>query len=174
MNGNFLGLGADYAVNASVKVDASQPAGILITNGEFTAFHDATFAPNATSQAAQIVVGPNNKGPVQLSNTAFWGPDSMVARLQGSDTTTFSSCVFQAWSKADPKAQNAAIELEAGNLVVQGCEFQTPGKQLHVGPNANKVIFVGNMVKGPKNVVIDAQAQQKANIQIGLNAFDDK
>ena len=37
-NGNFLGIGMDLAVNASVLVDASQAPGILITNGEFTAF----------------------------------------------------------------------------------------------------------------------------------------
>lgn len=46
MNGNFLGLGADYMVNASVKVSAAQPAGILITNGEFTAFSNSDFGPD--------------------------------------------------------------------------------------------------------------------------------
>eukprot|EP01051_Picozoa_sp_SAG22_P007964 SAG22_NODE_582_length_8879_cov_2.731663_2_plen_241_part_00 len=35
MNGNFLGIGMDSAINASVQVDQSQPYGILITNGEF-------------------------------------------------------------------------------------------------------------------------------------------
>lgn len=49
MNGNFLGLGADYACNASVRVDAAQAPGLLFTNGEFTAFHDSTFAPNNTA-----------------------------------------------------------------------------------------------------------------------------
>lgn len=52
MNGNFLGLGADYACNASVQVDASQAPGLLITNGEFTAFHNKQFAPNSTAGLA--------------------------------------------------------------------------------------------------------------------------
>ena len=30
----------DLATNSSVQVDASQPMGLLITNGEFTAFRD--------------------------------------------------------------------------------------------------------------------------------------
>lgn len=37
-NGNFVGIGADDMYEAAVLVDASQPYGILITNGEFTAF----------------------------------------------------------------------------------------------------------------------------------------
>lgn len=49
MNGNFLGIGADYACNASVQVDAAQAPGLLITNGEFTSFHDKSFAPNNTA-----------------------------------------------------------------------------------------------------------------------------
>lgn len=35
--------GADMAANASVQVDAADPFGILITNGEFTAFVDPNF-----------------------------------------------------------------------------------------------------------------------------------
>lgn len=52
---NFLGIGADYACNASVQVDASQPAGLLITNGEFTAFHDKSFAPKSTAGTDDII-----------------------------------------------------------------------------------------------------------------------
>ncbi|XP_062517478.1 uncharacterized protein LOC134192746 isoform X2 [Corticium candelabrum] len=42
-NGNFLGIGADMMANASVQVDSSDAFGILITNGEFTAFVDSHF-----------------------------------------------------------------------------------------------------------------------------------
>ena len=49
MNGNFLGIGADLAVNASVQVEALQPPGLLITNGEFTSFHSSQFDPSAVS-----------------------------------------------------------------------------------------------------------------------------
>jgi len=41
-NGNFLGIGADMAVRASVLVDSSDVFGILISNGEFTSFVDAS------------------------------------------------------------------------------------------------------------------------------------
>ena len=35
--------GVDVAANASVQVDAADPFGILITNGEFTSFVDPNF-----------------------------------------------------------------------------------------------------------------------------------
>ena len=35
--------GVDMAANASVQVDAADPFGILITNGEFTSFVDPHF-----------------------------------------------------------------------------------------------------------------------------------
>lgn len=44
-NGNFVGIGADCCANASVKVDAADPWGILITNGEFTSF-SGSFGPD--------------------------------------------------------------------------------------------------------------------------------
>ena len=66
MNGNFLGIGADLSINASVQVDASQAPGILITNGEFTAFHSKTWLPHSSIESAQVVVGPLNRGPVKF------------------------------------------------------------------------------------------------------------
>ena len=73
-NGNFLGIGADMAVNASVLVDASDDFGILITNGEFTAFLDPGFGNlSAGVVPTQVVVSPTNTGAVRFVNSAFWG-----------------------------------------------------------------------------------------------------
>ena len=67
MNGNFLGIGMDLAINASVQVDAAQPPGLLITNGEFTAFGPGTnWLPNSTLESTQVVVNEGNTGPVNL------------------------------------------------------------------------------------------------------------
>lgn len=60
MNANLLGIGADLAINASVKVDASQAPGLLITNGEFTAFSTPQWLPNSTAQSTQVVVAATN------------------------------------------------------------------------------------------------------------------
>ena len=66
------------ASHAAVQVDASQPYGILITNGEFTAFCDApSFAfcngPGNNASPVHVRVGAGNKGAVKFSNSAFWG-----------------------------------------------------------------------------------------------------
>lgn len=151
---NFLGIGADYACNASVQVDAAQAAGILISNGEFTSFHDKTFAPNSTARSAQIVTGPNNSGPVQISNTAFWGPTSNVARLLGHGTTTFSSCVFVQWD-LQKKDGSAAIEVQGGSLVVQGTEFQMKGTQLLLSKAAKKVRVNARVQSGVSACCLD-------------------
>jgi hypothetical protein len=39
-NGNFVGIGADTCTNHSVLVEQTQSFGVLITNGEFTAWCD--------------------------------------------------------------------------------------------------------------------------------------
>jgi hypothetical protein len=68
MNGNFLGIGADLMTNASVQVDQSQPFGILITNGEFTAFCDGGgngfCDPSVNRSPTHVVVGPKNQGTI--------------------------------------------------------------------------------------------------------------
>ena len=62
-------------------MDSADKWGILITNGEFTAFVDAHFG-DKVADSAQIVVTGSNKGNVQLSNTAFWGPSNNIAKVR--------------------------------------------------------------------------------------------
>merc|ERR1719253_1380307 len=91
MNGNFLGIGMDLATNASVQVEQSQPYGILITNGEFTAFCDTAHsfcqAPGNNRSPRHVLVGPANKGAVKFVNSAFWGPAASELLIQLNKTT---------------------------------------------------------------------------------------
>eukprot|EP01147_Barroeca_monosierra_P010097 gene10097-2265_t len=166
MNGNFLGIGADYACNASIKVDATQPPGLLITNGEFTAFHNGDFAPNSTAIPSQIVVSPSNAGPVKFVTTSFWGPTDSIARLEGSGTTTFTSCTFVQWDLA-LKRGTSAIIVGSGNAIIQGCDFQNDKSQLFAGENAKKIIFANNLGPGPLNIT----GPKTKQVVEGLNAF---
>lgn len=108
-NGNFLvslrvalaltpqGIGADMATNASVRVDAADPWGIEITNGEFTAFVSPDWIDPASApfDPTEVVVGAANIGAVRFVNSAFWGPANRIAALEGSGTVGFSDCTFQ-------------------------------------------------------------------------------
>ena len=90
-------LGADLMINAS-SVLTSQPAGLLITNGEFTAFSNKQWLPTiSVNHSSQVVVSSTNTGPVTFVNTAFWGPSSSIARIEGTSVTTFSGCQFVEW-----------------------------------------------------------------------------
>lgn len=112
-NGNFLGIGADDCNNA-VRVDASAPFGILITNGEFTSFHG--------DHPTEVVVGSGNDGVVRFVNCSFWGPSEQIARIDGSGTVGFSDCTFVQWDAAH--AGRAAITATGGSLMVRGCDFR--------------------------------------------------
>lgn len=170
MNGNFVGLGADLAVNASVLVDATQPAGLLITNGEFTAFHTPQWI-NSTVESTHVVVskGPCVGGcPVTFASSSFWGPASQVALLRGTGTTSFNNCNFVAWDE-QAKDGRAAIRAYAGNLILRGNTFEQDKVQVELGSGVAKASIVGNVVKGKYRVKV---ASTKTRVKAGLNVDD--
>ena len=183
MNGNFVGIGADLITNASVAVDQSQLYGILITNGEFTAFCDVpqhTFCPPQSFRVAHgltemvdpshLVVGHANVGTVSFSNSAFWGPAAQIAKVDGTGTTSFSQCHFDAWdTHIDPNNSSrtintgaAAIQQRGGKLIVSASEFrEKTGRRggivaphLEIFKGAEKTIVTSNIVADLTGVVI--------------------
>jgi hypothetical protein len=154
-NGNFLGIGADDCYT-SVQVDAADPYGILITNGEFTAFE----GPNPT----EVVVGSNNTGKVQFVNTAFWGPGHQIAIINGTGTVGFVGCTFCQWN--GDKTGRYAIYANGGSVIVQGSEFQQVAAQILLGPSVSRAVVVGNLVSGAVNITNNS----KGDVQIGMNA----
>ncbi|EDQ90902.1 uncharacterized protein MONBRDRAFT_24025 [Monosiga brevicollis MX1] len=174
MNGNFLGIGTDYACNASVQVDASQLAGLLITNGEFTAFHNTLeqhpqrldlIAFDACDNT-QVVVGKDNTGPVNFVDCSFWGPANHIARLAGNGVTTFNSCEFNGWDYLN--TNQSAIYASGGTLIVQGTNFNENKPQVELEATVDKVIFLGNVGVGSENIINHGVKQ----VQSGFNAFD--
>jgi len=91
----IAGIGADCCQNASVLVDAADPWGILISNGEFTSFNGG-FGPDVGAHT-QIVVSPSNKGAVRITNSAFWGPANQIAAIAGSGSVGFDHSLFNTW-----------------------------------------------------------------------------
>jgi hypothetical protein len=154
-NGNFVGIGADMT-HRGIVVEAAQPAGLLITNGEFVSFGE----PDAT----EVEVLPN-AGTVQFSNCSFWGPAERIAILRGG-LTMFNQCNFQHWDHYKNGA--AAIHAEGGRLVVSGCRFAQPLAHIYVGPNVGSAAIFGNLFAGP--IRIDSRIGEQA--QIALNVPD--
>lgn len=110
-NGQFSGIGADYAQRC-VVVDAIQFMGLLITNGQFVAF--------AGDNPIEVEIAPTCKGSVRLVNCAFWGPavQNVVSHNQG--FTSLSDCYFS----SPHQALKPLVEADNGRLQVRGCSFE--------------------------------------------------
>ncbi len=109
-NGQFSGIGAD-ATDIAVLVDAIQPMGLLITNGEFNS--------HLVKTSIQVVISKSARGNVRFVNCGFWGPVEHNAWLQGDGFTSFSDCYFS----NDNETQQASILAEAGKIQVHNCTF---------------------------------------------------
>jgi len=148
-NGNFLGIGADCFTNSSVTVDSSDPYGILITNGEFTSF---TFGTDNNFDHTQVIVSSTNAGAIRFVNSAFWGPSHQIAKIAGTGSVGFESCMFNTWDSA--KTGQAAIQVSGGDVLVRGCDFQSDkiGGQVILRSGTGKAIITENLIAGKLNV----------------------
>jgi len=153
-NGNFLGIGADNT-NIAVLVEASQPYGILITNGEFTSF--------AGTNPTEVSV--DGHSVVKFVNSAFWGPSNQIASINNTGVVGFIGCTFSAWD-ADNTGRAAIQVSGAGSVIIQGNEFQENKAQINLAPEVTRATIVGNLFTGTENIKYTA----KSSIQIGLNA----
>jgi len=165
-NGNFLGIGMDLAFNASVQVDGGQGMGILITNGEFTAFTETGRCPTCTASPTQIVMTAQNTGPLRIVNSAFWGPTDHIAVISGTGLAAFSSCEFMEWdghNKGYP-----AIQVNSGSSIsVEGSEFQQNKPKISLASGVKKAVIIGNILAGSEGITDNGAV----NLQKGLNAF---
>lgn len=131
-NGHLVGNGSD-ASQVAVQVDAIQPMGLLITNGQFVSFN----GPNPRG----LVVSETCTGQVRLVNCNYWGSFKTIAELKGRSFVGFSDCYFSAW---DHKGEGLpAIEALSGRVQVQGCSF-VGGLGVRVGAKVRHAIITGN------------------------------
>jgi len=138
-NGNFLGLGADCCQRAVVVEQAQEP-GLLITNGEFVGRWSST-------NAVCLEIAPQVRGKVSLVNCSFWGPiDRCVWMRSAVGQFTASACHFVHWDTAG--IGSAAIQLDAGRAIVQGCTFEQEGTHVHIAESVKSALLVGNQAQG--------------------------
>jgi len=112
-NGQFSGIGSDYSQRC-VVVDAIQPMGLLITNGQFVAF--------AGDNPIEVEISRTCDGSVRLVNCAFWGPANQNVVSHGKGFLSLSDCYFSSGKHFGDKA---LVEADGGKLQVRGCTFAT-------------------------------------------------
>jgi hypothetical protein len=110
-NGQFTGIGSDWSQRCIV-VDAIQPMGLLITNGQFVAF--------AGDNPIEIEISKTCKGSIRLVNCAFWGPAVQNVVSHNQSFTSLSDCYFS----SAHEALKPLVEADSGRLQVRGCSFE--------------------------------------------------
>lgn len=155
VNGNFLGIGADWC-GVAVEVEECQPPGLLITNGEFVG------GPMAK---AFVEVAPTNYGPVQFSNCSFWGPSETVLDAAGTGTTSFNQCTFHNHGKIKEKW---TMDVKSGNLMVQGCRFGWDRPDIKLAKEVKTAVIMGNRFSKSKEI----ENNSSGDVQEGLNVVE--
>jgi hypothetical protein len=164
-NGQFSGIGADATATA-VLIEAIQPMGLLISNGEFNS-HQA-------GPATQVIVAKSARGNIRFVNCGFWGPVEHNAVLQGEAFVSFSDCYFS----NDSDTRQYSIEVERGKVQIQNCTFggvdtrHSPGHEdsianslsqppcIYLGPEVRSAIVRGN--NGAHGVDIKSEIGSRA------------
>jgi hypothetical protein len=144
--------GADICSNA-VRVDASQGhAGIAFENGQFM---------------GTVIIGPENEGPVKLSNCGFWPIKTTNEQviISGKNTVTLTACHFAGWGMADPNAP--CVRVDGGAALLTNCDFFDDKKpQIYIGENVDGVAVTNCRLRGGAKIQNHAQADR---VQIGQN-----
>jgi hypothetical protein len=137
---------------AAVRVDRSQPhAGVEFANAQFM---------------GALEIGPQNQGPVKLSNCGFWGTTATREHVRhaGNSSLLLSACHFIGWDQAgkgDP-----CIRAAGGRLVVNGCDFMDAGKSaISLDKGLKAASILGCMFRKPQAVT----DQSGGDVQMGLN-----
>lgn len=149
MNGQLCGIGADEAQRC-VVVDAIQPMGLLITNGQFVAFKG--------KDPVAVEIAKTSNGSVRLVNCAFWGPSHQNVVSQGLGFLSLSDCYFS--SGLNPAVNKPLVQVSAGRVQIRGCSFATSEPGIHLKPGVEHAIITEN--NGARGVSIKNEIGDKA------------
>jgi hypothetical protein len=156
VNGNFLGIGADWCERA-VVVEASQPPGLLITNGEFVG--------GEGSEVMMDVTG-SHSGVVQLSNCAFWGPSPTAVRIDGKGSVSLSQCNFLNYAKPKAGAGDSTIDARGGHLIITSCRFGIDKPDISIGEKVRTAIISGNWFNKSKEIANLSRGNVQENLSV--------
>ncbi|HTX34377.1 MAG TPA: glycosyl hydrolase family 28-related protein [Bryobacteraceae bacterium] len=155
-NGQFSGIGADSAQRC-VSVEAIQPMGLLITNGEFVCI---------PGERIQVVIEPTCAGSVRLVNCAFWGPSRQCVASHGTGYLSLSDCYIEISGRMPPGPpdQISLVEADSGRLQVRGCTLRSRGKEPNIVLKKGLTHAIIAENNGPKGVSIVNEIGEQAII----------
>jgi hypothetical protein len=142
-NGQFSGIGADES-QICVKVEALQPMGLLISNGQFVCMHGERRIP--------VLVENTCGGSVRLVNCAFWGPNRQCVVSHSRSFVSLSDCYLSSTGRVKNPGVSL-IEADGGKLQVRGCSFGTDEPAIALREGLQHAIITEN--NGVRGVAID-------------------
>jgi hypothetical protein len=113
-----------------------------------------------------LEIGPENRGPVKLTNCGFWGTEATAEQIRqaGPGSLVLTACHFTGWDHA--KQGVPCVRSSGGRLIVNGCDFLDDAKlpiRLEKGLKAATVF--GCCFRYAKGV----EDLSGADVQVGLN-----
>lgn len=156
VNGNFLGIGADWCERA-VLVEASQPPGLLITNGEFVGGEGSEVMMDVTSAHA---------GVVQLTNCSFWGPCPVAVRADGKGSVSLGQCNFLNHGKVKQKGDNVTVDVRGGHVSISNCRFGIDKPDITLGERVRTAIISGNWFSKSKEIVNSGRGNVQESLSV--------
>jgi hypothetical protein len=149
---------------ASLSKLRSPYMGLLITNGEFTAYASPQWLDPATIHQYQpmlVKVMPSNSGSVPFANSAFWCPANQTADVQGAGLVGFNGCTFNSWDGGG-SGLFALVARGNSSLMLQGC------RHVQLQDGVSRAVVTGNMVQGA--FTVDNRAtSDPSRVQMGMN-----
>ena len=132
--------------------------GLLIDNGEFISFHgpDPTMVRSAPATPARCA----------LPIAHFGGRAIKSPKLAGRGTTGFADCTFCAWDSHNEG--RCALQVESGNVLVRGCDFQLDKPQIELGADVKRAVISDNVIRGKLRI----ENHSTRSFQIHDNAAD--
>lgn len=149
-NGQFCGIGADEA-QIAVKVDAIQPMGLLITNGQFVCMHGDI--------RTEVLIEKTCSGSVRLVNCAFWGPARQCVVSHGRGFVSLSDCYLSS-SGRERNPGVFLVEAHGGRLQVRGSSFGSDEPAIALRAGLEHAIVAEN--NGIRGVEIRNEIGEKA------------
>ena len=151
MNGQMNNINFDN-VDIGLQLTATQPYAIHIAN-----LNLANAGGGTHHIGIQALPGPSQ---LNVNGASFWGDIRQPVSWGSTGLLTLSNARLLNWDSLSP-----AIAILAGRAVLQGNSFaDNLGTAIHVGPAANRVMILGNMLAG-NTLSIIGSATLSANNQ---------
>ncbi len=152
MNGQMSNVNFDN-VDIGLLLTATQPYAVHIAN-----LNLANAGGGSHHIGIQALPGPSE---LNINGLSFWGDIRQPVSWGSSGLLTLSNARVLGWNAAYP-----AVQILAGRAVLQGNYFaDNVGTAIRVGPVANRVMILGNMLNG-NTLLISGTNTLTANNQL--------